>query len=269
MKKLLLILSCFALKAQVSIGTVAPNSNAMLEISSTEKGVLLPRVQLQSIVSPLPMSSHVKGMIVYNTAQNAVGINRVYPGLYYNDGQNWIRFNPNTVKNGELKHSFATSDHNGWFLLNGRAVNTLPPNSQATAVSLGYSANLPDASDLFLKARSGGETLGTVGGNSSFVLAQSNLPNVNFTGTTNATGTHTHNVDSYRGNENIGLLSTTALTLFITETVAKEVQHSTTRTTETDGNHSHTVSFNSGGTDSPVDNTPKYLATNIFIYLGN
>ncbi|WP_026981254.1 hypothetical protein [Flavobacterium suncheonense] len=268
MQKLLLLLFYCHLTAQVGIGTNVPNSDAMLDVVNPSKGVLLPRVSLQSTISSSPMSNHVEGMMVYNTSENGSGISRVFPGLYYNDGNNWIRFNPNTVKIGELKHSFATSDHNGWYLMNGRNTNTLSANAQANATALGFSSNLPDMADIFLKAKSGSEVLGSVGGNQSFSIAQNNLPNVNFSGSTNGSGIHNHNVDSYLGNENIGLLSTTALTLFITESVAKENATTASRTTQSEGNHTHTVSFNSGGTDTPVDNVPKYMATNIFIYLG-
>ncbi|MCL9805669.1 hypothetical protein NAT51_09050 [Flavobacterium amniphilum] len=268
MRKLLLILFYCNLSAQVGIGTIIPDSNAMLEVLTADKGILLPRVSLLSATSSSPLSSHTKGMVVYNTGQNGSGTSSVFPGLYYNDGNGWIRFNPNSVKVGDLKHSFATADHNGWFLLNGRATSTLAATPQANAVSLGYSANLPNGADLFLKGKTGSETLGAQGGNQTFTISQSNLPNINFTGSTNTTGSHSHSADSFLGDENIGLLTTNGLTAFITETVAKDGTTTTTKTTNSDGAHSHTVSFNSGGSNTPVENVPKYVATNIFIYLG-
>jgi hypothetical protein len=268
MRKLLLILFYCNLSAQVGIGTITPDSNAMLEILTADKGILLPRISLLNTTSSSPLSSHTKGMVVYNTGQNGSGTSSVFPGLYYNDGNGWIRFNPNTVKVGDLKHSFATADHNGWFLLNGRAISTLTATPQVNAVSLGYTVNLPNGADLFLKGKTGSETLGTQGGNQSFAISQSNLPNINFTGSTNATGSHSHSVDSFAGDENIGLLSTNALTVFITEAVAKDGTTTTTKTTNSDGAHTHTFSFNSGGSNTAVENVPKYVATNIFIYLG-
>jgi hypothetical protein len=268
MRKLLLLFFYCNLYSQVGIGTNVPNEDAMLDVVNSNKGILLPRVNLQQTDLPNPMASHVAGMIVYNTAQSGSDIKTVYPGLYYNNGNSWIRLNPNTVKIGELKHSFATSDHNGWYLLNGRNVSTLPANAQTNAITIGIPTNLPDGNDRFLKAKTGSETLGSSGGSQTFTIAQSNLPNVNFTGSTNAQGVHNHNLDSYVGSENIGLLSTTLLTLFVTEAVAKETMNTTSRTTQNSGTHTHTVSFNSGGSDTPVDKTPRYIATNIFIYLG-
>ena len=268
MRKLLLLLFYSSLYPQVGIGTAAPNDDTILEVVSADKGILLPQVPLKSIDQTYPLNAHVAGMVVYNTAQDGIGTKIVYPGLYYNDGTSWIRLNPNTVKIGEIKHSFATADHKGWYLLNGRAKNTLPVIAQTNATTVGIGSNLPDGADRFLKAKTGAESLGSCGGNQTFTISQTNLPNVNFTGTTNSAGAHTHSVDSYIGTENIGLLSTTALTLFYTAAVAKESMSTTTKTSEVSGAHSHTVSFNSGGSSTPVDKTPRYVATNIFIYLG-
>ncbi len=78
--------------AQVGVGVSNPNANAQLDITSTNKGFLLPRVALTATNSPLPLTSHVAGMTVYNTATNtSVAANPVYPGEYYNDGTQWQR----------------------------------------------------------------------------------------------------------------------------------------------------------------------------------
>lgn len=207
-------------------------------------------------------------MLVYNTVSNSTGDTTVFPGLYYNNGSNWIRLNPNTVKVGDLKYSFATNDHNGWYLLDGRAVISLSAIPLSNAGSLGYVSNLPNGSDLYLKSKSVLENLGGQGGNQSFTINQSQLPNVNFIGNSDSTGGHSHDVDCYAGNENIGLLSTTALTVYVTETVARDVLTTTSRVTDLSTEHTHDVNFNSGGINSPVENVPKYIAANIFIYLG-
>lgn len=269
MRKLLLLLFSLNLYSQVGINTSTPNSDALLEVYSNDKGILLPRVVLAATNLPNPMSSHVAGMVVFNTVQAGTGFLTVYPGLYYDDGHSWIRLNPNTTKIGDIKHSFATTDSNGWYLLNGRAVTSLPAIPKANAITLGYATNLANTDNTFLKGKSGAEILGQSGGNATFAIVQNNLPNVNFIGTTDSTGAHTHDVDSFLGNENIGLLTTNALTVFHVETVANDSMQTIARTTQTTGNHTHTVAINSGGTDAPVDRTPSYIATNIFIYLGN
>ncbi|MDM1396651.1 hypothetical protein [Myroides odoratimimus] len=72
--------------AQTKIGTSPDiNADAMFEVESTNKGLLLPRVELTSTDKSAPMSAHVAGMTVYNTkAQNDVLV-----GFYYNDGNKW------------------------------------------------------------------------------------------------------------------------------------------------------------------------------------
>ncbi|MEI3790051.1 MULTISPECIES: hypothetical protein [unclassified Chryseobacterium] len=76
----------------VGIGTTAPNANALLELSSSSKGLLFPRVTLTSTALASPLSAHVAGMKVYNTATNTSSAgNEVYPGEYINDGAKWGR----------------------------------------------------------------------------------------------------------------------------------------------------------------------------------
>ncbi len=82
----ILILSfSFSTFAQTGIGTTSPNSNAQLEVASTTKGFLPPRVALTSTTSASPLAAHVAGMVVYNTATAG----DVTPGLYVNTGAVW------------------------------------------------------------------------------------------------------------------------------------------------------------------------------------
>jgi len=92
-------MSITALNAQVTIGSrIAPSQGALLDLKETAagtatKGLLLPRVSLQSTASAVPMTSHEKGMIVYNT----VTINDVTPGIYYDDGDKWVKESDNSA----------------------------------------------------------------------------------------------------------------------------------------------------------------------------
>lgn len=78
--------------AQVTIGAdIEPDANALLDLKETAagtstKGLLLPRVTLSSTTNPAPMSMHLKGMTVFNTASTG----DVLPGYYYNDGSKWV-----------------------------------------------------------------------------------------------------------------------------------------------------------------------------------
>jgi hypothetical protein len=92
---LFLLLSAASLTAQVRIGdTNAPNSNAVLDLNANtdtpnpiNQGFVLPRVQLTSANLPAPLSAWFPGLLVYNTATGT----GVTPGIYYCDGEKWVR----------------------------------------------------------------------------------------------------------------------------------------------------------------------------------
>ena len=71
--------------AQVGIGTTSPNASSVLDLTSTTQGLLLPRIALTGTANATPLSGHVAGMLVYNTAT----VSDVLPGLYLNDGTKW------------------------------------------------------------------------------------------------------------------------------------------------------------------------------------
>ncbi|MGQ7944625.1 tail fiber domain-containing protein [Flavobacterium sp. WC2509] len=77
-----------AVSAQIKVGDnpTVVNSSAIMEIESANKGFLLPRLQLANPSLATPLSQHVAGMIVYNTAT----VSGLTPGFYYNDGSKWI-----------------------------------------------------------------------------------------------------------------------------------------------------------------------------------
>mgnify|MGYP005985823203 CR=1 FL=1 len=81
----LLLVVSISTFAQTGIGTTTPNSSAQLDVSSTTKGFLPPRVALTSTTSASPLAAHVAGMVVYNTAT----VSDVTLGLYVNNGAAW------------------------------------------------------------------------------------------------------------------------------------------------------------------------------------
>ena len=89
---LALAATCTA-KAQnnVGIGTPTPNASAVLDITSSSKGVLLPRVALTAANAASPLGAFVAGMVVYNTATAGAAPNDVSPGFYYCDGTAWLK----------------------------------------------------------------------------------------------------------------------------------------------------------------------------------
>lgn len=86
MKNLLLttlIILSFSTKiySQVGIGTTSPSASSALDITSTNSGLLIPRVRLTSTTDVITIPNPATSLLVYNTAINS----DVVPGFYYWD----------------------------------------------------------------------------------------------------------------------------------------------------------------------------------------
>lgn len=92
----------FYMTAQVKVGTnpTTINTNSVLELESATKGLLLPRVSLASTSAFAPLTAHIAGMTVYNTATAGSGTTGVTPGYYYNDGTQWVQVLSQTAVTG-------------------------------------------------------------------------------------------------------------------------------------------------------------------------
>jgi len=66
-----------------------PNSSAMLDVQSTTKGMLIPRVVLTSATDASTIASPATSLLVYNTATAGTYPDNVVPGFYYWDGTKW------------------------------------------------------------------------------------------------------------------------------------------------------------------------------------
>lgn len=261
MKKLYLIIAIGSIVfgySQVGIGTASPNSNAALELNSNAKGLMISHVSLTSTNLATPLSAHVAGMTVYNTATR----NDVSPGIYFNDGSSWNRMQGFTPTAGDVKQSVENADHDGWYILDGRAVSSLSTEARTRAVQLGFTSTLPNMSDRMIKGRNN-EAFGSLGGTTSFQIQQANLPNITFNGTASTAGAHTHTYIN-RGNT----LVNAGFTSFGTVIQSFNTATGDTRTTQSSGAHSHSISINSGGNGTSVNLRPRYLVVQTFIYLG-
>ena len=81
------ILASYTLTAQVAVATdgSSADGSAMLEVKSTDKGMLIPRVALTGTTDVTTISSPAVSLMVYNTATAG----DVTPGFYYWNGTAW------------------------------------------------------------------------------------------------------------------------------------------------------------------------------------
>ncbi len=99
-------LLCFAIllggvtaaNAQMRVGgNMRPDDGAILDLNPTgggsvsDRGLLLPRVQLSATNLAAPLAAHAKGMYVYNVAAAGSGATAVTEGIYINDGTQWVK----------------------------------------------------------------------------------------------------------------------------------------------------------------------------------
>ncbi len=164
MKKILLvcIVSVCAGKIfaqNVGIGTATPNANAQLDVSATNKGLLVPRVDLVALtgnslssfgISATPVTS----LLVYNTTASTLPSTVFQTGFYYWDGAgNWTKLNTGatssaatgwglTGNSGTTASSFiGTTDNNDIFFKRNNA-HSGRINSAAANTSFGLGALL-------------------------------------------------------------------------------------------------------------------------------
>ena len=113
------VINTIHLSAQTGIGTTTPEASAKLDVSSTNKGFLPPRIALTALNSASPVTSPATGLLIFNTASAGTNPNQVIPGYYYWDGVNskWVRLED---KADNLGNHTATDNIrlNGYYLSN-------------------------------------------------------------------------------------------------------------------------------------------------------
>jgi len=93
MKKTAIIISFCLLTvlsyAQVGIGTTNPDASSALDVSSSDSGLLIPRVSLVNVTNGTsPIATPATSLLVWNTNAAVLGGNGV--GYYFWNGANWI-----------------------------------------------------------------------------------------------------------------------------------------------------------------------------------
>lgn len=95
-----------AVSGQVGIGTTNPNPSSELEIVSTNRGMLIPRINLTDVTLITPIvSAPTTSLLVWNS--NASLIGGFGEGYYYWDGSKWV-----ALISTNLISTFTTSAHN-------------------------------------------------------------------------------------------------------------------------------------------------------------
>lgn len=136
-------------KAQTGIGTTTPNASAKLDVSSTNKGFLPPRVVLTAtnIFAPVTGLSGATslataaGLLVYNTATTTNTPNNVVPGYYYWNGETWIQISNGLIIDNSKSAGFslAATDNNKVFLIiSASAITVTVPNT----LPIGFSCQI-------------------------------------------------------------------------------------------------------------------------------
>ncbi len=109
------------------------------------------------------------------------------------------------------------------------------------------------------------DTLGKVGGEKEVVLTKNNLPNINLSGTTNISGSHTHNTNS-----NQGMVKQTGLNTMphAADNSPNELDVYNAYPLPNDGSHSHNVTIPNLGNDEAHNNLPPYRVVLFIEYIG-
>ncbi|MGJ8665715.1 MAG: hypothetical protein ACSHW7_05065 [Patiriisocius sp.] len=100
-----LILS-FSLYAQVGIGTTSPDPSSLLDINSTEGGLLVPRM---TTTQRLDIDNPAQGLLVFDVIENT---------FYFFDDANWVSLNTNANN---------PNDYTGWGVYNDTQLTSASP----------------------------------------------------------------------------------------------------------------------------------------------
>jgi hypothetical protein len=89
---LFFLINIITIQAQMGINTSTPSNGALLDISSSNKGFLIPRIPLTGTDDVTTITpSATTGLMIYNTVTAGVLPVQVTPGFYHWDGAQWRR----------------------------------------------------------------------------------------------------------------------------------------------------------------------------------
>jgi hypothetical protein len=85
----------------------APDASALLDIKASDKGLLVPRINLTDVTSASPVTTPATGLLVYNTNASVVGGSGT--GFYYWNGSQWVRLDVSNSGDWRLTGNSGTS----------------------------------------------------------------------------------------------------------------------------------------------------------------
>ena len=126
--------------AQTGIGTSTPNAAAKLDVSSTTKGFLPPKVALTATNSFDPITglsgstalATAAGLLIYNTDTAGTAPNNVVPGYYYWNGTTWVQISAGLIIDNSKTAGFTlgATDNNKVFLITSASnITVMVPNT--------------------------------------------------------------------------------------------------------------------------------------------
>lgn len=164
-----IILFVSTANAQTGIGTTSPNASAKLDITSTNKGFLPPRVALTAANVFAPVTglsgttelATAAGLLIYNTATSGTTPNNVVPGYYYWNGTAWIQISGGLViETKSASFSLAASDNNKLFFINSASTVTV----SVPTLPIGFSCQLIQTGAGTITFSGNGTTLNSASG---------------------------------------------------------------------------------------------------------
>ncbi|OAB77314.1 hypothetical protein [Cochleicola gelatinilyticus] len=169
---LLIFLISFSCFSQVGINTITPSADAILDIESSDKGMLVPRVAIPNLNSIAPITGgSSESLLVYNT--NAT----TGKGFYYWSGSQWVSLRTAEkniyTDNGSLNSNREVSQNANTLQFTGnvgRNALTIKRTSNTTEAGLAFrnSGNFYDAS-IYMEANPGSGLVIATGTNQGIV----------------------------------------------------------------------------------------------------
>ncbi len=101
---LVIVMNSINSYAQVGIGTTTPDNSSVLDVNSSDKGFLPPRVSLTSVNDVTTIASPAEGLMIYSPSSNNCNLE---PGIYVFSGTIWKKLS------GGTSYSRLIRDHIG------------------------------------------------------------------------------------------------------------------------------------------------------------